>query len=257
MEVMTNTRPRNRGKRASCMSPFLLVYVSWRIYLGFAEPVAFSDCSCHRHHIHSKMKAIRVSFSGFFTGISWLLIILSFFSVSIAPHVDPSTLCPYCDTPLPSTPSPLLLKMLATTKKKSQRDPRPSNPLGLRAPLAAFIAACQRHRFESQILPEAERKGWPKTIEWNRVGARIIKMKAHLKALIEDPAADNESEQEQDPNDWDVLYASNKSKRNGPRRGKAGSIFWMEIIEEVKQKGLRAVSGVRGQFATFEKAQPG
>jgi hypothetical protein len=141
--------------------------------------------------------------------------------------------------------------MLATTKKKSQRDPRPSNPLGLRAPLAAFIAACQRHRFESQILPEAERKGWPKTIEWNRVGARIIKMKGLLKALIEDPAADDESAQEQDPNDWDVMYASNKAKR------KAGSIFWMEIMEEVKQKGLRAVSGVRGQFATFEKAQPG
>ncbi|KAF9485536.1 hypothetical protein BDN70DRAFT_795754, partial [Pholiota conissans] len=204
------------------------------------------------------MKAIQVS--SFCHALTVHTLIYPFASVSISPHVDPKTLCPYCDTPLPSTPSPLLLKILAALKKKSQRDPRPSNPLGLRAPLATFIAACQRHRFESQILPEAERKGWPKAIEWNRVGARIMKMKGMLQALIEDPS-DNTSGTEskgKDPDDWEVVYASNKAKRGGSqKRGKAGSIFWTEIMEEVRQKGLRAVSGVRGQFANFEKAQPG
>ncbi|KAK0491856.1 restriction of telomere capping protein 4, partial [Armillaria luteobubalina] len=35
------------------------------------------------------------------------------------------------------------------------------------------------------------------------------------------------------------------------------SIFWTEIMEEVKAKGSRAIAGVKNQFATFEKTQPG
>jgi len=38
---------------------------------------------------------------------------------------------------------------------------------------------------------------------------------------------------------------------------KARSIFWTEVMDEVKKKGSRAVVGVRGQFANFEKTQPG
>jgi hypothetical protein len=176
-----------------------------------------------------------------------------FFLVCISPHVDPKTLCPYCDTPLPSSPSPLLQNILATTRKKSQRDPRPSNPLGLKAPLAAFIAICQRHRFESQILPEAEKKGWPKTIEWKKLGERIAKMKEMLQALIED-TGQHEGE---DNDDWEVVFQTNKNAKISKKGAKARSLFWIEVMAEIKSKGLRAVSGVRGQFANFEKAQPG
>ncbi|KAF4610432.1 hypothetical protein D9613_006670 [Agrocybe pediades] len=193
-------------------------------------------------------------------------------SINLSAHIDPKTLCPYCDTPLPSSPTPLLLRMLEAIKKKSTRDPRPSNPLGLKAPLVAFIAVCQRHRFESEILPEAEAKGWPKTIKWKEVSGRVMKMESALRALIEDPgdaaAASAASEEEGEDKrgndeDWDVVFTpkqkENAKKKMLKKKGgpKSRCVFWKEFINEVKLKGLRAVSGVRGQFENFEKIQPG
>ena len=166
-------------------------------------------------------------------------------------------MCPYCDTPLPSSPSPLLTNILAATRKKSSRDPRPSNPLGLKAPLAIFIVVCQRHKFESQILPEAERKGWPKTIQWTKLSARVERMKDELRALIEDPGGEHgDEDMDEGIDDVERLFRndSDGSSQKGP---KARSIFWTEVMDEVKKKGTRAVVGVQGQFANFEKTQPG
>lgn len=134
-------------------------------------------------------------------------------------------------------------------------DPRPSNPLGLKAPLVTFITVCQRHRFESEILPEAEAKGWPKDIKWKEVSGRVIKMEKALRALIED-RGDEASESEAERDAWEVVYKKDRGNRNknGP---KARCIFWTEFLNEVKLKGLRAISGVRGQFENFEKTQPG
>ncbi len=184
---------------------------------------------------------------------------IRFFLVMISPDVDPQSLCPYCDTPLPTTPSVHLLSLLLSTRRKSKPDPRPSNPLGLKAPMSVFVTACQRHRFESQILPEAKRKGWPKTVDWKAVAKRVINMKAALEALVDDPgdmvkrdvSGIRDAEREKD--EWEVPYGKGRRK-NGP---KENSIFWNEVMEEVKQKGSRAVAGVRGQFENFEKAQPG
>ncbi|KAK0238524.1 RTC4-like domain-containing protein [Armillaria nabsnona] len=148
-------------------------------------------------------------------------------AIFLDPSIDPKTLCPYCDTRLPDRPTPLLRRLLANIAKKSRPNPRPTNPLGRKAPLEAFIALCQRHRFESVTLPEAERNGWPKEIAWVKLEGRVQKMKRELNALISDPNA------------------------------RSSSIFWAEIMEEVKAKGSRAVAGVKNQFATFEKAQPG
>jgi len=158
--------------------------------------------------------------------------------------------------PLPTAPSVHLLSLLVSTRKKSKPDPRPSNPLGLKAPMSVFVTACQRHRFESQILPEAERKGWPKTVDWKAVANRVLNMKAALEALVNDSGdmakgAIRDAGREED--EWEVPYGRRKRK-NGP---KESSIFWNEVMEEVKQKGSRAVAGVRGQFENFEKAQPG
>lgn len=170
-----------------------------------------------------------------------------------SPEVDPRALCPYCDTPLPENPTSLLLDLIVATKKKASSDPRPSNPLGLKAPVAVFVTVCQRHRFESQILPEAERKGWPKTIEWMKVANRVMKMKNVLQALIDDPGDSNMGERIED--DWEIPFSDKRTrKQKGP---KANSIFWNEVIQEIKEKGSRVVAGVRGQFANFEKAQPG
>lgn len=148
-------------------------------------------------------------------------------AIFLDPSIDPKTLCPYCDTRLPDRPTPLLRRLLASIAKKSRPSPRPTNPLGRKAPLEAFIALCQRHRFESVTLPEAERNGWPKEIAWVKLEGRVQKMTRELNALISDPHA------------------------------RSSSIFWVEIMEEVKAKGSRAVAGVKNQFATFEKTQPG
>lgn len=144
--------------------------------------------------------------------------------------VDPNTLCPYCDNSLPSSPSPTLRTLLDTMAKKSYPDPRPTNVLGRKAPFSTFISVCQRHRFESDILPEAKSKGWPSAIDWKKLAGRIEKLKPKLQLLIDDDSDD------------------------GPR---ARSSAWNEIMELVKEKGSRAATGVKDQFLNFEKIQPG
>jgi hypothetical protein len=199
-----------------------------------------------------KTKAIQVRTQTIINHTRTPLFTYCFILVTISPDTDPRTLCPYCDTPLPSSPSQFLINILAATRKKSTRDPRPSNPLGLKAPLAIFIVACQRHKFESQILPEAERKGWPKTIQWTKLGARVERMKDELQALIEDPGGEH-VDVDDGIDEVEKLF-SDETSQKGP---KARSIFWTEVMDEVKKKGSRAVVGVRGQFANFEKTQPG
>ena len=75
-------------------------------------------------------------------------------------------------------------------------------------------------------MPQAEREGWPRTIKWNKLEGRIIKMKPYLEGLVD---------------------GSNKEQ----------SSFWTSVLKEVESKGSRAVTGVHGQFANFEKVQPG
>lgn len=124
--------------------------------------------------------------------------------------------------------------------------------------MAAFVTVCQRHRFESQILPEAEKKGWPKTIEWNKVANRVMRMKNVLRTIIEDPGDNDVGRTEEVEDDWEVPHGNKRTSKFRKQKGpKANSIFWNEVIQEIKAKGSRAVAGVRGQFANFEKAQPG
>lgn len=78
-------------------------------------------------------------------------------------------------------------------------------------------------------------------------------MKEMLQALIED-TGQHEGE---DNDDWEVVFQTNKNAKISKKDAKARSLFWIEVMAEIKAKGLRAVSGVRGQFANFEKAQPG
>jgi hypothetical protein len=161
--------------------------------------------------------------------------------------VDPATLCPYCDELLPSTPTRHLIDLLDLTHKKSYADPRPTNPQGLKAPLTTFIAVCQRHRFERVTLPEAERKKWPRVIQFEEVRRMVEKMKGRLEEIIMDADACGwDSSNDDDEN--------GSEKETGPR-GKC--MFWKEIMKEIRKKGTQAVLGIGGQFASFEKTQPG
>lgn len=163
----------------------------------------------------------------------------------ISPHTDPKTLCPYCDLKLPPTPSPLLQQLLKAAEKRTHQDPRPSNPLGRKGPFARYIAVCQRHRFETQILPEAEAKGWPRTINWKKLASRIQTMKEDLMDLILDP---------QDDSIIDLSGDDNDGLGTGPR---SECIFWREVMKAAKDRSSRAVLTAKNQFHNFEKTQPG
>jgi hypothetical protein len=109
--------------------------------------------------------------------------------------------------------------------------------------LAIFISVCQRHRFENEILPEAEKRRWPKSIEWGKVRGRVEKMKGFLKSLITNSG-------HKDPDEKYSDFEGRKLPRDM-------SFFWQEVMKEVERKGSRFVAGVQGQFANFEKTQPG
>lgn len=142
--------------------------------------------------------------------------------------VDPSTLCPFCDEKLPPKPSPLYQSLLEAAKRKAYPDPRPTNPRGLKALMSVYVASCKRHRFEAHQIPEAIAKGWPTDINFGRVRERVENLNVGLAKLV---------------------------------RGEGGarneSIYWTTVIKEVQKVGSRAVSGVKGQFESFEKTQPG
>ncbi|KAJ6609393.1 RTC4-like domain-containing protein, partial [Mycena sp. CBHHK59/15] len=170
----------------------------------------------------------------------------------ISPETDPKTLCPYCDTPLPARPTLTLMQLLEQTFHKSYRDVRPANPLERKAPVMAFAALCQRHFFESEAIPQAMANGWPTSINWKGLKDCVLAMKGDLEHILVDLGAP-------------IVYGSNEKaetlvegidiqQMKGPRMR---CIFWRELLKELKSSGLRHVSGVGGQLATFEKTQPG
>ncbi|KAG8215087.1 hypothetical protein J3R82DRAFT_8508 [Butyriboletus roseoflavus] len=164
-------------------------------------------------------------------------------SIELGYARDPSEMCPYCDEELPSHPTPFLQHLLTIARKKSVSDPRPRNRGGLKAPLTIYISVCQRHRFESHQLPIATERGWPKTIDFAKVPMRVKKMKKELEAIILDKD--------------DISDTEGLDTDDGLRGPRIKSFFWREVKKEVKKQGSRTVVGVKGQFASFEKTQPG
>jgi hypothetical protein len=91
-------------------------------------------------------------------------------------------------------------------------------------------------------LPEAMENGWPQSIDFKKVPKRVEGMKRMLEAIIAD--ADNCSEDE-------------GAEDIDPKAPRMRSVFWREVKKEIQKQGSRTVTGVKGQFASFEKTQPG
>lgn len=141
-------------------------------------------------------------------------------------NIDPSLLCPFCDELLPENRSSVFDDLLANALKQAYPKWRRANPLGKRAPMTAYISVCERHRFEAKILPQAIRAGWPTKIDFNALPGRIQKKK--IRQLLEGVLADPTS-----------------------------SSFFMEAMENVVKVGARVAESAMGQYAVFEKIQPG
>ncbi|KAI0369107.1 hypothetical protein BV20DRAFT_411013 [Pilatotrama ljubarskyi] len=166
--------------------------------------------------------------------------------IFLSPTVDPRTLCPWCDEPLPTHPTPHLLSLIASARRRSYADDRPNNPLGLRAPPAVFVGVCQRHRFERVWVPRAGRRGWPTEIDWGALRGRVEALEGRLRAIVEDF-------------DEDFVPGAKQVKTEGEerRRPRKENEFWQDVVQNVKQQGSRQTTGVRGQFQHFNKTQPG
>lgn len=160
------------------------------------------------------------------------------------PSVDPKTLCPWCDERLPAEPTPYLRHLIRAAKRVSRPDDRLTNPLGLRAPLTAFVGVCQRHRFEHDWIPRARRKGWPTDIAFDKVAERIAQFSKALKAIIDDV-------------DEDFVPGTGEIADGSNPRPRKDNEFWQEVVQNVRQQGSRRAAGVRGQFQHFSKTQPG
>ncbi|EJD07667.1 uncharacterized protein FOMMEDRAFT_73412, partial [Fomitiporia mediterranea MF3/22] len=83
---------------------------------------------------------------------------------------------------------------------------------------------CQRHRFETQLLPTAEEAGWPTCIDFTALPKRVIALRQRLTGILHD---------------------------------KEKSVLWRELKQDIEKKGARKAMGLLDQFNTFEKSQPG
>ena len=163
-------------------------------------------------------------------------------TVFLDPSVDPKTLCPWCDERPPDEPTPHLRALISAAKRVSHPEDRLTNPIGLRAPPAAFVGVCQRHRFERDWIPRARQKGWPTRIVWDRLADRVNRLKATLQAIVDDVDED---------------FVPDVPRRSASGRPRKENEFWQEVVKNVRQQGSRQTTGVRGQFMHFNKTQPG
>ncbi|KAL0571669.1 hypothetical protein V5O48_010287 [Marasmius crinis-equi] len=166
----------------------------------------------------------------------------SFFNTGI----DPKTLCPFCDARLPKAPTPYLRDLIKEAIKKSVPDPRPTNQLGRKSKkISSWVHICQRHHFETELLPQAEANGWPKEIDFKKLEPRVSKLKSRLQEIIED--VEWKGQLGDDPERWELEAES-------PR---ASCVFWQDTLREVKGKGSNVAANVKSQFSSFDKIQPG
>ncbi|KII88459.1 hypothetical protein PLICRDRAFT_698840 [Plicaturopsis crispa FD-325 SS-3] len=181
----------------------------------------------------------------------------------MSPSVNPSTLCPFCDRPLPEAPTTELLELIRVARGQSYPDVRPTNPLGRRAPMLLFSAVCHRHDFETRLLPRGKKEGWPEKIDWGRMKSRIIKMHAPLLELLADPGTplDEIVEGETDSNgDAEGSSAEDRDEDEGLGNSKGPRdrcVFWRDVKKQIMQQGSRAVTGAMGQLSLFSNIQPG
>ncbi|GAA5839477.1 hypothetical protein JCM9279_005954 [Rhodotorula babjevae] len=103
---------------------------------------------------------------------------------------DASTLCPFCDRPLPDTPSPQLLATRAALLRLPH-GPRPSlrNKAAVRLPEGEHVvrtaAFCKMHVDEREVVPDGRARGYPTRIQWDELPRRINRqLDTHLSDVI-------------------------------------------------------------------------
>ena len=100
-------------------------------------------------------------------------------------------------------------------------------------------------------MPKAQARGWPTTIDWERVPLRVRALRARWQAIIDDIDGDfvpgahrGHGREDYADVDWE----------GRPRKS---SVFWQDVVRSVRKDGSRKTAGVAGQLANFSKTQPG
>lgn len=97
--------------------------------------------------------------------------------------VDPSTLCHWCDEPLPQVQSESLIRIRNGLLACTVPDPLPLTPLHRRATSTqVFISYCVQHRFERDDLPKVPHN-WPRNPDYGSLFRRILATGPELRGI--------------------------------------------------------------------------
>jgi len=104
------------------------------------------------------------------------------------PGVPDANLCPFCDEPLPTSPTDKLLALRQTLEDETWPDPTPLNSNHRDAESWRVTHEfCTLHDFEVNSLPAIRLKGWPLHIEFASFHTRIFKLRRQLQQVIANP----------------------------------------------------------------------
>lgn len=112
-------------------------------------------------------------------------------SVKMEPEddcIDPATLCPFCDEPLPPSPSSQLLMRRIELESISSLDPLAENPGHHRPPSYAVVQGyCEMHRVELTAYPQAKAEGWLMDPDFGQLFERVIALGRALRDILDEP----------------------------------------------------------------------
>ena len=168
-----------------------------------------------------------------------------------------SSICPWCDGPLPTNPSPKLLNLISEARSRSHPLPTKWNPFALSSPVASFTAVCQQHEKEvdQETHPEAYDPipgCWPHSIDWKTIPDRVRSFMDYLQRIIYDVDT-----QWADPCSCQLTRPLEEDPEQLIIHPRTHSYFWKAITNDIIHFGHKYVWGIDGQTTTFERTQPG
>lgn len=101
-------------------------------------------------------------------------------------EIDPSTLCPFCDSLLPANPSARLTSLKDYLLSRPHIEPRTSirNRKAKYLPIVQIASFCQLHKIETTLIPEGRKKGYPMTIDWDGLPGYVLIFSLILPPLV-------------------------------------------------------------------------
>lgn len=99
--------------------------------------------------------------------------------------IDPTTLCAFCDRPLPAVQSEALCHLRERLHALSKPCPGPNNPLHRSAPISIYMTYCERHMAEQKLMPTALEEGWPLRPNFDTIFDRLAQSCIELRAVSE------------------------------------------------------------------------